>query len=409
MILKQSKLILFLMLVSSGLFSNPVYTLNDLIDMANQTNPVMDVIQAKEDAAKAGITVAEQYLNPNVGVAVGPSKTRQAPIVEDKNWAIGISQPIEFSDVRSARKQIAESNLKFVDEVNKGTKINLMLNIKSAFYSVIHNQEILKLAEADQKVIQDIRDRVELRVNVGESPRYELIKADTELLAARRDAQAAKLRIQESKFFLKGLIGKSIPDEFELTGEFPQSNIRLNKVDVTNLIENSPRLKQLKAASSVFENKIKLEKNLVNPGLTLSAGINQEPSIRNHTIRFTSPLPIWNQREGEISQAAANLREVEATYEQQSLLLKRDVNAAFQRYLIAKEQVMTFEESLLDQAQSVLKVVEAAYRFGERGILEYLDAQRTQRVVRKDYLSARLDYIVSIMEMEQLLGSKIME
>ena len=51
-----------------------------------------------------------------------------------------------------------------------------MLNIKSAFYSVIHNQEILKLAEADQKVIQDIRDRVELRVNVGESPRYELIK-----------------------------------------------------------------------------------------------------------------------------------------------------------------------------------------------------------------------------------------
>ena len=409
MILKQSKLILFLMLVSSGLFSNPVYTLNDLIDMANQTNPVMDVIQAKEDAAKAGITVAEQYLNPNVVVAVGPSKTRQAPIVEDKNWAIGISQPIEFSDVRSARKQIAESNLKFVDEVNKGTKINLMLNIKSAFYSVIHNQEILKLAEADQKVIQDIRDRVELRVNVGESPRYELIKADTELLAARRDAQAAKLRIQESKFFLKGLIGKSIPDEFELTGEFPQSNIRLNKVDVTNLIENSPRLKQLKAASSVFENKIKLEKNLVNPGLTLSAGMNQDPGIRNYTIGVSIPLPIWNQREGEISQAAANLREVEATYEQQSLLLKRDVNAAFQRYLIAKEQVMTFEESLLDQAESVLKVVEAAYRFGERGILEYLDAQRTQRVVRKDYLSARLDYIVSIMEMEQLLGSKIME
>ena len=127
-----------------------------------------------------------------------------------------------------------------------------MLNIKSAFYSVIHNQEILKIAEADQKVIQEIRDRVELRVDVGESPRYELIKADTELLAARRDAQAAKLRIQESKFFLKGLIGTIVPDEFELTGEFPQSNINLNKADVTNLIENSPRLKQLKAASSVF-------------------------------------------------------------------------------------------------------------------------------------------------------------
>ena len=57
-----------------------------------------------------------------------------------------------------------------MDEVNKGTKINLMLNIKSAFYSVIHNQEILKIAEADQKVIQDIRDRVELRVTHQHPP-----------------------------------------------------------------------------------------------------------------------------------------------------------------------------------------------------------------------------------------------
>jgi len=409
MILKQLKYFLFIFFVSFELFSNPIYSLDDLIDMANQANPVMDVLQAKQDAAKAGITVAQQYLNPAVGLAVGPTKTRTPPTENDKNWEFGISQPLEFSDVRRSRKEIAESNLEFVDELNRGTKINLMLNIKSAFYDVIHNQEILKIADADQKVIQDIRDRVELRVNVGESPRYELIKADTELLAAKRDAQAAKLRIQERKFFLKGLIGQNMPDDFDLEGKFPESNINISKSDVTNLISNSPRLKQLKAASSVFENKIKLEKNLVNPGVTLSAGVNQDPGIRNYTFGVSIPLPIWNQREGQISQAEANLREVEATYNQQSLLLKRDIDAAYQRFLIAKDQVLTFEENLLAQAESVLKVVEAAYRFGERGILEYLDAQRTQRIVRKDYLSARLDYIVSIMEMEQLLGSKIME
>jgi cobalt-zinc-cadmium efflux system outer membrane protein len=409
MILKPSTFVALFVFFYSSVFSDPVFTLEDLIAMANESNPVIDVIQAKEDAAKAGITVAEQYLNPSVGLTAGPSKTRMQPIVNDKYWAVGISQPLEFSDVRSARKEIAESNLKFVDEVNKGTRIGLMLNIKSAFYNVIHNQEILKLAEADRKVIQDIRDRVELRVDVGESARYELIKADTELLAAKRDAQASKLRIQESKFFLKGLIGNKMPDTFELTGVFPSSDIDISKSEVTELIANSPRLKQLKAASSVYENKIKLEKNLVNPGLTLSAGINQDPGIRNYTIGVSIPLPIWNQRKGEINQASANLREVEATYEQQTLLLRRDIDASYQRYLIAKEQVMTFEESLLDQAESVLKVVESAYRFGERGILEYLDAQRTQRAVRKDYLAARLDYLISIMEMEQLLGTKIME
>jgi cobalt-zinc-cadmium efflux system outer membrane protein len=77
--------------------------------------------------------------------------------------------------------------------------------------------------------------------------------------------------------------------------------------------------------------------------------------------------------------------------------------------LIAKDQVTTFEENLLAQAESVLKVVESAYRYGERGILEYLDAQRTQRIVRKDYLSAKYDYLISVLQIEQLLGTNIME
>jgi len=50
-----------------------------------------------------------------------------------------------------------------------------------------------------------------LRVKVGESPRYELIKAETELLAVERDYQSAKIRIEESKGMLRGLIGNSIP------------------------------------------------------------------------------------------------------------------------------------------------------------------------------------------------------
>jgi cobalt-zinc-cadmium efflux system outer membrane protein len=52
-------------------------------------------------------------------------------------------------------------------------------------------------------------------------------------------------------------------------------------------------------------------------------------------------------------------------------------------------------------------VAEAAYKFGERGILEYLDAQRTHRAVKKDYLSARYDYISAMLEIERLLGTEI--
>ncbi|WP_416384102.1 TolC family protein, partial [Parvimonas sp. M13] len=48
------------------------------------------------------------------------------------------------------------------------------------------------------------------------------------------------------------------------------------------------------------------------------------------------------------------------------------------------------------------KVAEAAYRFGERGILEVLDAQRTFRAVRNELISARYDLVNAVAEIERL-------
>ena len=42
--------------------------------------------------------------------------------------------------------------------------------------------------------MRQIHARARLRVDVGEAPRYELIKAETELLTAQKTVQAAQLR-----------------------------------------------------------------------------------------------------------------------------------------------------------------------------------------------------------------------
>ena len=49
-----------------------------------------------------------------------------------------------------------------------------------------------------------------------------------------------------------------------------------------------------------------------------------------------------------------------------------------------------------------MKAAEAAYRFGERGILDVLDAQRVLRTVRTDYLNAQYDLQAALIEIEQL-------
>jgi cobalt-zinc-cadmium efflux system outer membrane protein len=204
-------------------------------------------------------------------------------------------------------------------------------------------------------------------------------------------------------------VSKSLTASFGLIGSLPPSDINLNADFLKNEISKSPKLKQIKASSDIAENRLRLEEKLINPGLTLNAGVDQDPDITSYRFGISIPIPIWNRRQGQIGEAAAGYRELQAQYTDQELALKRDIESAFQRYLIAQQQVKTFESGLLTQAESVLKVAESAYRYGERGILEYLDAQRTFRLVRKDYLASKYDYVVAILEIEQLLGMDILE
>ena len=54
------------------------------------------------------------------------------------------------------------------------------------------------------------------------------------------------------------------------------------------------------------------------------------------------------------------------------------------------------------QAEAALAASEAAFRFGERGIIEVLDAQRVLRSVRFDYLNAQYDRQAALVELERL-------
>lgn len=384
------------------------YRLGQVIDLALQSNPAVSIAKAQEDAAIATVTTARAYTNPQFEVGAGPSRIRQGNQGTRNSWGIGISQPLEYSDVRQARRSLAESNVK-VAEVGKDiTAVDLRFRIKDAFYDVLQRQAELKLAEGDKSLLEQVRDRVKLRVEVGEAPRYELIKAETEWLAAERDYQSALVRITEGKAYLRGLTANSLPLDYSLVGELPLSESMPPAEELKARVAENPVLQQLKAATEAAEAKLRLEERLRTPGLTLGVGVDQDPDLTTLRLGVAIPLPLWNKREGQIAEASAMIRQSEAVLSERQIALQRDLDSAYQRYLIARKQVAAFEQGLLSQSEAVLKTAEAAYRYGERGILEYLDAQRTFRIVRKDYINARYDYVSAMLEIERLVGADIM-
>jgi cobalt-zinc-cadmium efflux system outer membrane protein len=113
-------------------------------------------------------------------------------------------------------------------------------------------------------------------------------------------------------------------------------------------------------------------------------------------------IPIWDQRQGPVAEASAQLSRLQFEQDQIELQLRQRLESAVQQYDISRNQVVALESGIVRQAEAALNMAEAAYRFGERGILEYLDAQRVYRNARNELIAARYDVNAALIEIEKL-------
>ena len=109
--------------------------------------------------------------------------------------------------MRNYRIRGAEAGTGLAQAGLQGFQISLLAEVKAAFYDVIRRQGERQMASEDLALLEQVRARVKVRVDTGEAPRYELIKADAELLNAQKTLQSAELRVTQSKAVLSRLVG----------------------------------------------------------------------------------------------------------------------------------------------------------------------------------------------------------
>jgi cobalt-zinc-cadmium efflux system outer membrane protein len=391
----------------SGLADQPpTLTLQDFMSLALKHNPGVVASQAQRDAARAGERTAAAYPNPVIEAGAGPSLSRDGRDGVDSNWAFGVSQPIDYPALRSFRIRGAQAGTGLAQAALQAFQFALLADVKASFYDVIRRQGERQVASEDLTLLEQVRTRVKVRVDTGEAPKYELIKADAELLNAQKTLQSAELRVRQAKAVLSRLVGTSLGENFEVSGELsaPRELPALGDLREEVLARN-PVMAQAQAEKARARARLNLERELRIPQMAIRAGVDRDPDFQNWRVGLALVVPVWDRREGPIAEAAAGIAQVDAQAEQRKLGLLRDLDLAYNQYLINLSQVSAYESGLLAQAEAALNVAGAAYRFGERGILDYLDAQRIYRQVRLDYLNARFDLQRSLIEIERLRAS----
>jgi cobalt-zinc-cadmium efflux system outer membrane protein len=383
--------------------SNAVLTLEQALALLETHNPALSGAQARQESAQASLVTARAYPNPELEVGGGSSTGIGLGALNGPNQQLYMAQPLDLPFVRAARRRVAESGIVSAEETNRYVQLAVRAQTRLSFYEILRRQAELQIAEDNLHILEKIHDKVVLRVEVGEAPRYEAVKAEAELLNAVKLRESALVRVDDAKSALRALFGSALPEDFQAHGELPTPIPPPPMAELRDeVLAHQPALAQTQAEVQKAQAKLKLEQNLRYPLPVLKAGVERDPGLEQWRLGLVLPLPLWNQRQGPIGEALADLRISEAQARQQELTVLREMESSYNRYRIAQRQVETFEGGLLKQAESALHVAETAYRLGERGILDYLDAQRTFRSVRNDFLNARFDRQAALIDLERL-------
>ncbi|WP_454712452.1 TolC family protein [Cupriavidus nantongensis] len=386
--------------------AGPAYSLPQLLDLAQSTNKGVAAAEANVDAASAAISSARAYPNPQVEVMYGRMSGKQPGVASGNAPSYAVVQKFDYPHQRSLREAMATRGLESSQALRQGFRADLAARVKTAYYDVLRRESELHAAEEDLAMMRQIHSRARLRVEVGEAPRYELIKAETELLASQKSQQTAELRVNQAKAALRQQVGGAMAGQFSLAGTLGQSpDMPPLQALRDTMIAGNAELVQRRMELERAQLGVDYQKSLRWPEVALRASTDRQPDNNVSQIGLILTIPLWDRRSGPVGEATAQATQARSALEMREFELTQELEAAYRQYEINQAQVTALESGIVREAESALGVAEAAYRFGERGILDYLDAQRVLRGARNELIAAQYDLQLAAIQIEKLMST----
>ncbi|HLF85744.1 MAG TPA: TolC family protein [Nitrospiria bacterium] len=382
------------------------YTLQETLVIAEEKNPSMAVFRANLESAQGALISARAYANPELEVEFGRGRAAgEGGSAYVPEHSLGLSQSIEWPGKRLYRRKTAETELGVSREEMEDFRLELISQVKDAFFNLLLTERILEVSIKNRGTIKALVSSVRLRVDLGEAPELELIKAEVEFLKGTKDLKKAENRVAIVKAVLNSLLGGALGEDYEIQGEFlaPEKHLEFAMLVDTALTRHPLILRQKKALEAA-DYALLRERQARVPDLILKGSISDETDKRSYAVGLSVSFPIFYQNQGEIKVADAGKTRAQAELERTRLELTKLIIQEYQNYQIAISQLDVFDKGLIKQADEALRIARFSYEQGESGLLDLLDAQRVQRSTLSEYYEAQFELQAALARLERVTG-----
>jgi cobalt-zinc-cadmium efflux system outer membrane protein len=238
------------------------------------------------------------------------------------------------------------------------------------------NEVLVRLVEISRKSMQ-AAERLQA---AGEGTRTDTLLFEIEVEKAEVALENSEARLKAARRMLVAVLGARDMEIQRINGNLTES---LDQIAQQVLIDGYV---PYNASVQIAEREIEKSKFLIRraevepfPNLTVYAGYQRqiEPALHNMGLLTLSvPLPLWNQNQGNITSAYAQLTRAEADVEMVQNTISKKMADAAGRYRVADQQAQRFELKIVPKAREGVKIIQEGFAQGQFDFLRLLQAQR---------------------------------
>lgn len=408
-------------------------TVDDCILIGLEKNKSIGISKTKMDYSNAKVKEVNTQLLPSLkfnasytrlsevdpfsimGFTVSPS------ILNNYISKLSLSQPLFTGFRLKSNLEMMEYNAKATEKDFSKDKVQLIYDIKSAYWNFYKAIEIKKVIVQNIEQINTHLNDIENLYKHGLTTNNEVLKVKVQLSNAELMKIDAENNIQLAMMALNNLIGLPISTYVE-----PKSIAEVKSTDLPDLnkmiqkaMDNRSEIKGMEYRIKSTESAIKMAKSGWYPQISLIANyyysrpnsrifptLNEFKGTWDLGVNLSFDIWNWKQTSYQTEQSRANLEQSKLSLGQIQDGIVLEVNQSYLTAVKSKEKIRISEQTV-EQATENMRVTYDKFKSGLVLNSDVIDAEVSLLQANINYTTSLVDYLLSLIKLEKSIESNI--
>ena len=371
-------------------------TERDVVDLIVRDGPQARAIRAEAEVTRREQLARLTYPNPSVMYSREGAGFTEFLQLEQSVPLFGVRAALSRAGVEATAAAEAERDARLW---------MLRAGAASAVARLIAEQGRLQAAESHARDVERLIDVLRTREREGEGSRFDRLRAEQELRDARQSVTGAAVAVAETMAVVSALL----PRDTALGRIASASSTQSAPAKLDTLIDRARSTRAELRALVRAGNRADLEGQAARrarlPAPTIFGGLKRADDgsgrERGGVFGLNVSVPLFDAGGREAARWAAERARVDAERVAVEDQIRADITRASEALALRVTAVSQDQEAAGDE---LMQIAEVAYREGEVGILELLDAVRTASRARTRSIDIRLDARLAQIALERAVG-----